>query len=230
MADRDKISEFKHVCWEALDWLREAHKDKSRQGKPIQLGEDTAELLLLFIDYMTEQSTIRPMGTAPLNDGWILGLVDEEGRVHSHDEPWQILTRCDPDKDGREWCDYGGNYYSPSDWAILPDPQPKATGWRPVEGTICIAETTGDGWTDGKGNPVKVSWRWQIFIERSDGSCDEYRGCDFANTLDDAKAKADRNWVARYNLPVVIRPLDGKVVALRPRPKRLTPPDGPEAA
>lgn len=170
---------------------------------------------------------IKPISTAPLDGRWVLARDPSIKYPQSFHGPWVIASRSDQ-KSG--WSDGDGNEVDPTDWAPLPDPQPEPTKWLPVEGIICIAEITGNGWTDGKGNPVAVSWRWQIFIERSDGSYDEYRECDFTDTLEEAKAKADRRWVDRYHLPVVVRPLDDKVVALRPKPKRLAPPDGPEAA
>lgn len=168
------------------------------------------------------------ISTAPLDGRWILACDPSIKYPQSFHGPWVIATRSDQ-KSG--WADGEGNEVSPTRWSPLPDPQPEPTKWLPVEGKICIEEITGGGWTDGKGKPVTVSWRWIIYIERSDGSIDEYREQDLANTLDEAQATAARRWVDRFHLPVVVRPLGDKIITLTPKPKRLAPPPSdPEAA
>jgi len=168
----------------------------------------------------------QPIEAAPLDGRWL--LVRDPSRKYpvTQHGPWVIASRCDI---GSGWCDDEGNEVEPTHWVPLPDPQPEPTKWLPAEGTICIEEITGDGWTSN-GKPVTVSWRWLIYIERPDGSFDEYRDQDLANTLEQAQAIVAQRWTDRYSLPVVVRPLESKVVSLPTRAKRLPPPSGPEAA
>lgn len=156
---------------------------------------------------------MQPIESAPLNGGWILGYEPALKATSWSSAPWVIVTRCDS---GSGWSDIDGNGLNPTHWAPLPDPQPEPTKWLPAEGTIRVVEVGADGWTDGKGKPVAVSWRWMVDIERPDGSFDEYRDCDFRETLEQAQAAADR-WAKQYGLPVVTVPLDRKVIPFQPR-------------
>lgn len=169
---------------------------------------------------------VQPISTAPLDGRWVLACDPSIKYPQSFHGPWVIASRSDLESG---WADGEGNPVSPTHWAPLPDPQPEPTEWLPAEGTIYIDEITGEGWTSN-GKPTTVSWRWMIYIERLDGTFDKYRETDFANTLEQAQSIADRKWVARHHLPVVVRPLENKVISLKARAKRLPPPSGPEAA
>jgi hypothetical protein len=153
----------------------------------------------------------QPIDTAPKSDGWLLGYVPL--KAERSYVPWIAITWRD-----EGWCDDDGNVCDPTLWARLPDPQPKTTGWRPVEGTIVIHETTGKGWTCN-GKPCAPVWIWSVSIERNDGSCDDYREVDGRMTLPEAEALALR-WQAKYGLPIKLVPLDGKIVPFRPQVTR----------
>lgn len=149
--------------------------------------------------------TPQPIDTAPKDGGWVLGLVQPDGWTDRDWQPWAIVTWGDSG-----WYDDDGNPRAPVSWVPLPDPQPKPTGWRPPEGTILVVEITGDGWTSN-GKPIEVSWRWQISVERLDGSHDEYRDYDFRNTRAQADATAAR-WAEKFGLPIKVIPLPSNVV------------------
>lgn len=148
--------------------------------------------------------TPRPIAEAPLDGRWILACDPSLKYPRSAHGPWAIATRCDQESG---WADGDGNEVSPTLWLPLPDPQPESTKWLPAAGTICVVEITGEGWTSN-GKPVEVPWRWMIYIERPDGSFDEYRDQDLANTFEQALAKAQKYWVDQYHLPVEVRPLE----------------------
>lgn len=137
----------------------------------------------------------QPIDTAVRSDGWILGY--DPRRAEQKFVPWLALTW-----DDAGWVDDEGCACEPTLWSPLPDPQPTPTGWRPPEGVIKVSEITGEGWTSN-GNPVAVPWRWIISIERSDGSYDAYRDCDFRVTREEAEAVGAK-WAEKYHLPVVV--------------------------
>lgn len=158
----------------------------------------------------------QPMGTAPKNGGWVLGLVLSEGaKPGSGRQPWEHVTWGDGG-----WHDDDGNSCEPVAWVPLPDPQPNNTGWMPPEGTIRVVELEAGGWTSN-GKPIEVSWRWMVEIERSDGSRDDYRDCDFRDTQEQAAAVAAR-WAAQFGLPIKVVPLPpvpSNVVQMRRAPQ-----------
>jgi len=156
----------------------------------------------------------REMDRAPKNGGWILGLVRTE-IDDTYRQPWVILTWSD----GAEvhdfgWYDDEGIRHEPTLWVPLPDPQPFPTGWEPPCGTIVVAEITGDGWTVN-GKPIEMPYRWMGYIEKTDGSYDEYRETWHAVTLAEAQARAER-WREKFGLPIVTVPLDKKVIPFQP--------------
>ncbi|KKW93942.1 hypothetical protein YP76_04695 [Sphingobium chungbukense] len=156
----------------------------------------------------------QPIETAPKDGGWILGQVQQEPS-DIYRQPWAILTWSD----GAEvhdfgWYDDDGNRHEPTRWVPLPDPQPFPTGWSPPCGTIRIEEITGEGWTCN-GKPIDVPYRWVVYIEKPDGSYDEYRESWHAATLAEAQARAER-WRAKFGLPIVTVPLDKKVIPFKP--------------
>ncbi|MGY2732779.1 hypothetical protein [Sphingomonas sp. UYP23] len=153
----------------------------------------------------------QPIETAPIGDGWILGYDPDLGERQY--VPWLAMTWSDSG-----WVDDNGETRAPTLWAPLPDPQPKATGWRPVEGTILILETTGDGWSSN-GKPCAPLWIWSVSIERSDGSYDDYREVDRRMTLSEAEVLALR-WQAKYGLAIRTVPLGGEIVIFRPKATR----------
>jgi hypothetical protein len=157
--------------------------------------------------------TPQPIETAPKNGGWVLGLVLLDGPTDTQWQPWVPVTWGD---DG--WVDDDYNRQDPKGWVSLPDPQPRPTGWTPPAGTIVIAEITGEGWTCN-GEPMTVKWRWSIFVEKPDGSYDEYRETNFAITHDEAVIRAEK-LQAKIGLPIVTVPLAGKVVPLLPEVTR----------
>ncbi|MDB5733195.1 MAG: hypothetical protein JWQ03_3090 [Variovorax sp.] len=154
----------------------------------------------------------QPIETAPLTGGWILGFVGDNEDSQAKRLQWMMLTRSDQ-KAG--WCDDDGNEWSPTIWVPLPDPQPEDSGWRPAAGTIRIVEITGEGWTcDGK--PIEVPYRWTTYVERPDGSMDEYREWWPYATFEEAERRATK-WQQAFSLPIVVEPLASKVVTLRPQ-------------
>lgn len=160
----------------------------------------------------------QPIETAPKDGGWILGRIRHEVD-DTYRQPWAILSWGDgADAHDFGWYDDEGNRQEPTQWVPLPDPQPFPTGWTPPVGTIKIAEITGEGWTCN-GKPVEVPYRWLIYIEKPDGSCDEYREPWHEVTLSAAQRRAER-WSAKFGLPVIIVPLDNKVVSLLPAATR----------
>lgn len=158
--------------------------------------------------------TPQPIDTAPKDGGWILGHVRQEiDDTYRH--PWAILSWGD----GAEvhdfgWYDDEGNRHEPTRWVPLPDPQPFPTGWSPPCGTIRIEEITGEGWTMN-GKPIDVPYRWVVYIEKPDGSYDDYRESSHAVTLGEAEVRASR-WREKFGLPIVTVPLDKKVIPFRP--------------
>ena len=153
----------------------------------------------------------QPIASAPIGDGWILGYDPDLGQKQY--VPWLAMTWSDSG-----WVDDNGEARAPTLWAHLPDPQPKATGWRAVEGTIVISETSGDGWTSN-GKPCAPLWIWSVSIERTDGSYDDYRETDGRMTLADAEDLALR-WRVKYGLPIKTVLLDGKIISFRPKATR----------
>jgi len=152
--------------------------------------------------------TPQPIETAPKDGGWILGHVPKNA-LAPYNHPWIILTWGDSG-----WMDDDGNGHEPIEWVPLPDPQPALTGWTPPSGTIQIIEITGEGWTRN-GKPIEVPYRWQISIEKADGSYDEYRDIWHAVTSEEAEARALK-WQAEIGLPIVRVPLDRRVIPFRP--------------
>jgi hypothetical protein len=151
----------------------------------------------------------QPIDTAPKNGGWILGHVPVDP-AKPWRQPWMILTWGD-----EGWVD--ANDYNPQEpvsWVPLPDPQPEPTSWAPAEGTIVMQEITGKGWTCN-GKPCDVPWRWEAYIEKLDGSIDEYRELWHYATIDEAQARATK-WQQRLSLPIVVRPLPSNVVPFKP--------------
>ncbi|MDR6789548.1 hypothetical protein J2Y58_002921 [Sphingomonas sp. BE138] len=124
--------------------------------------------------------------TAPLGDGWILGLVHDDDRPAARHHPWVILTRCDTG-----WADEDGYLWSPTHWARLPDPQPPATGWRPPAGEIVVEV----GWFGEERSPV-----WLASIVCPDGSYDEERQPDVRTTVA-AIEECARKWSGEIGLP-----------------------------
>jgi hypothetical protein len=160
---------------------------------------------------MAETITPQPMNTAPKDGGWVLGLVLPDGPTDTHWQPWKPLTWSDGFwANDAGWHDDDGNRHEPAAWVPIPDPQPKITGWRPAEGTIYLSELPSKGWTcDGK--PVEVPYRWQVYIERTDGTFDEYRDCAFLIDREAGDARAAR-WAEKFGLPVVVVLLPSNVV------------------
>lgn len=152
----------------------------------------------------------QPIDTAPKGGAWLLGYVP--ARIE-FDVPWMPIAWGD-----RGWHDHEHNECDPTLWTPLPNPQPKPTGWRPVEGTILIRESSPDGWTCN-GKPCLAPWLWSVEIQRNDGSFDEYRDYRGCRTLEQAEVEALK-WQARFGLPITRIPLDGKVIPFRPRVTR----------
>ena len=59
-AVRGSMREFEHVCWEAVAWLKAAREDPARGDERIRLSEDTADVLLLFIDHLAAMARLTP--------------------------------------------------------------------------------------------------------------------------------------------------------------------------
>lgn len=148
----------------------------------------------------------RDMAAAPVTDGWILGYDPTRAEYYS---AWMAATRCDSG-----WCDDHENEVNLTAWVPLPEPHPAPTGWSVPSGTIRVEEITGEGWTCN-GKPIDVPWRWAVYIEKPDGSYDEYRDTDHVATIEAAEARALK-WRGKLGLPIVIVPLDRKVIPLRP--------------
>lgn len=144
----------------------------------------------------------------PVDGRWFLAY-DPTQPASLATYPWVLATRCDDGFHDQDW-----NGVTVKGWVDLPEPWPKPTGWWPPSGTIKITEITGDGWTSN-GKPVPVPWRWLITVEKPDGSYDEYRDTDMANTHDEAVVRATK-LQEKIGLPIVTMPLSGKVTALRP--------------
>lgn len=156
----------------------------------------------------------QPMDTAPKDGGWVLGRVREQAD-DTHWQPWTVVTWSDgAEAHDLGWYDDDGNRQEPTQWVPLPDPQPRPTGWTPPVGTIRMEEITGEGWTCN-GQPCEVPWRWAVFIEKPDGSYDEYRETQHEVTFEQAAARAKR-WREKFGLPIVTVSLDQKVVAMLP--------------
>lgn len=151
----------------------------------------------------------QPIDTAPKDGGWILGHVPVEPDK-SWRQPWMILTWGDSG-----WVDANDyNEQQPVEWVPLPDPQPEPTGWSPVEGIIVLQEITGEGWTCN-GKPCEVPYRWEAYIEKPDGSIDEYRELWHYNTLQQAEGRATK-WQSQFSLSIVVRTLSSNVVPFKP--------------
>lgn len=151
----------------------------------------------------------QPIDTAPKDGGWILGLVRTEIN-DTYRQPWAIVSWGD----GAHCHDFGwyddeGNRQEPTQWVPLPDPQPFPTGWTPPSGTIYVREITGEGWTSN-GQPIKVPYRWEVYIEKPDGSYDEYRESWHDATLERAHLHA-RRWQQKFGLPIMIVHLDKRI-------------------
>jgi hypothetical protein len=159
--------------------------------------------------------TPQPIETAPKNGGWVLGLVLAGGWTKTDWQPWVPLTWGDSG-----WMDDDGYPREATAWVPLPDPQPRPTGWRPAEGSILVAEISGDGWTSN-GKPIEVPYRWSISIERNDGSLDDYREGLHCVTREEAEATGMR-WSQKYGLPAEVIPLPPaeNVIQILPRPGR----------
>lgn len=158
---------------------------------------------------LPQASKPQPIDTAPKDGGWILGHIPVDPDK-SWRQPWMILTWGD-----NGWMDAGDyNPQEPIEWVPLPDPQPEPTGWTPPSGTIRMQEITGEGWTMS-GQPVEVPWRWMVYIEKSDGSYDEYRDTFHEVTFEDAHERAMK-WREKFGLPIATVSLDKKVVSLLP--------------
>lgn len=181
----------------------------------------------------------RPMESAPAGDGWILGLVDQDGAYNAARQPWAILTRGDRFPNGDEggcgiWVDDDGNERTPRAWIPLPDPQPERTGWFPVEGTIHIEPTTMRVVEkDGSFGAVVPNCSWIIYVVRLNGETDEYRDYRTAADIEGARVWADK-MARRYGLPVVEhQPPPARLAVSNsgiPKVKRITPPaDGPRS-
>ncbi|MGJ8478009.1 hypothetical protein [Sphingobium yanoikuyae] len=149
----------------------------------------------------------QPIDTAPKDGGWILGRVRVDPK-NSWQQPWVIMTWGDCG-----WTDNEGDEHAPIEWVSLPDPQPSPTGWTPPSGTIRICEITGEGWTSN-GQPIKVPYRWEVYIEKPDGSYDEYRESWHDATLEGAQLYA-RKWQQRFGLPIMTVHLDKKILPFR---------------
>lgn len=191
---------------EHLDGMALAHEGKAPEAL-LQTMRNAADIIRKLV-------TPQPIETAPKDGGWILGLVRQE-ISDTYRQPWAIVTWSD----GAEvhdfgWYDDEGNRQEPVQWVPLPDPQPYPTGWTPPSGTIRMEEITGDGWTCN-GEPCVVPWRWVVFIEKADGSYDEYRDTHHEVTLVAAEARAER-WRQKFGLPVVKVSLDRKLIPLFP--------------
>lgn len=149
----------------------------------------------------------RAMDMAPKDGGWVMAYVPklaEQGYT-----PWLSLTWGD-----KGWEDDGSNGHDPSVWFPIPDPQPNPTGWTPAEGEIVMQEITGEGWTCND-KPIAVPYRWEVYIEKLDGSVDEYRELWHYATPEQAEARAAK-WQSQFSLPIVVRPLPSNVVPFKP--------------
>lgn len=163
---------------------------------------------------MSAASIPQPMETALKNGGWVLALVLPDGPTDGNWQPWAPVTWSDGFiLNDAGWHDDDGNRQEPTAWVPLPDPQPKNTGWRPAAGTIYLAEMDGKGWTCN-GKPVETPYRWQIYIDRPDGTYDEYRDCDLCKTREQADARTAR-WAEKFGLPIVVVPLPSNVIPFK---------------
>lgn len=149
----------------------------------------------------------QPMDMARKNGGWVLGYVPF--RAEKGFMPWLAVTWGD-----NGWVDDNGDQCDPTCWVPLPDPQPENTGWTPPAGTIRVQEITGEGWTMN-GKPVEVPYRWAVFIEKPDGTYDEYREIDHTVTIEQAQERALK-WRQKFGLPIETTFLDKKVVPFKP--------------
>lgn len=133
------------------------------------------------------------MAEAPAGDGWILGLIDQNEHWSAKQQPWVLLTRCD-----KGWTDDDGHYFSPRAWALLPDPQPEPTGFRPIDGGYVNYQPA--QWLHN-GVPVP-EWTWNVILNLSDGEYDWYRDeAHHAGSFGEAKSKAIK-LAAKYGVPV----------------------------
>ena len=152
--------------------------------------------------------TPQDISTATPTGGWILGHIP--GRDKHGSSSWVPLTMGDSG-----WMDEDGNPCTATLWVPLPDPQPAPTGWLPPEGTIHVEQITGEGWTCN-GKPIEVPYRWMVYILRQDGSYDEYRDTYHCVTYPEAERRAGE-WQRKFDLPIEVKFLDPKVVAILPR-------------
>jgi hypothetical protein len=148
-----------------------------------------------------------PTADAPQDGRWLLGYVPSRAE---HGRGWCLIAWGDSG-----WHDDAWNEVGPDLCALLPDPQPKHTGWQPPAGRIRLTELSSDGWTDGEGNPISAPWRWMIDIERPDGTYDKYRDNDMRVTREEGERCALK-WQEKFGLPIVIEELDRKVLQFRP--------------
>jgi hypothetical protein len=125
------------------------------------------------------------IATAPEGDGWILAYEpDRAERL----PPWRLATRCD-----EGWRDEDGYVIAPTMWARCPDPQPSPTGWGQPQGHLRICRA----WSD------QIPWLTHLIeVVKPDGSYDDYRQPEMANSLEDARQRATA-WGEKLGLPVV---------------------------
>ena len=197
MTDLLNLAERLEACW--LD-IVSAHSESPSLSACANLMHETVEAVRGI-------AIPRGMDLAAKDGGWVMGYVAklaEQGYM-----PWLALTWGDGG-----WGDDGGNKHDPSVWFPIPDPQPKPTGWAPAEGEIIMQEITGEGWTCND-KPIEVPYRWEVYIEKPDGSIDEYREIWHYATAERAEARAAK-WQGQFNLPIIVRPLPSNVVPFKP--------------
>lgn len=118
---------------------------------------------------------------APRDGSWILGYDPTDGptrgisRIDSW--PWVILTMCD-----EGWRDDHGYIFHPTHFLPLPDPQPKATGWRPAEGVVKVARIIREDNVD-----VAGLGRFMVYIALPNGEDDLSREPDICRSEEDAR-------------------------------------------
>ncbi|MBZ9649411.1 hypothetical protein K9B33_17895 [Sphingobium sp. 3R8] len=201
---------YKHPDWENFLDLSDAEISACEDLMRVRAAgaESEAAKLRAELDHRHAAPKPQPIDTALKNGGWILGHVPKNA-PYPYNHPWVILTWGD-----EGWAEDDGGQHEPIEWLPLPDPQPTPTGWAPASGIIKIAEITGKGWKIN-GQPAEVPWRWEVYIEKPDGSIDDYRELWHYATIDQAQARAIK-WRDKFGLPVVTVSLDQKVVAMLP--------------